>query len=88
MGKPDSSRKSKSLFNLLKWHSAHEKRSDVDGVGSVGAIEARVTERTGWVALPPRGRVEERSSVDRVAGLSAHAKCSGYHHDCKGRHGQ
>ena len=51
MGKPDSSRKSKSLFNLLKWHSAHEKRSDVDGVGSVGAIEARVTERAGWVAL-------------------------------------
>ena len=31
-------------------------------------------QRAGWDMLPPRGRVQKRSSVDRVAGLSAHAR--------------
>ena len=31
-------------------------------------------QRAGWEMLPPRDRVQKRSSVDRVAGLSAHAR--------------
>ena len=30
--------------------------------------------RAGWAVAPPRSRVEKRSAVDRVAGLSAHAR--------------
>ena len=49
------------------------------GGSSLGASKRahspqQVNSRSGWAVEPPRSRVEKRSAVDRVLGLSSHAR--------------